>query len=80
VKSIVVEVCAGTACHVMGANSLISVLQSLSTLHKDTLVIRLTHCLGNCGQGPNVRVEGKLYSRVDPDKLREIINNYCGQE
>ena len=79
-KRIVVEVCAGTACHVMGANSLITVLQSLSTAYKDTLLIRLTHCLSHCGQGPNVRVDGKLYNRVTPENLREIINSHYGQE
>lgn len=75
-----VEVCAGTACHVMGASSLATLLQSLDQAQRDIVRVHLTHCLGNCGQGPNVKVEGKLYSRVTPEKLQEIINHHCGQE
>ena len=79
-KNVVLELCAGTACHVLGANSLSTFLQALSPEQKSNLRVCFTHCLGGCGQGPNVKVNGKIYNRVTPDKLREIINQHCEQE
>lgn len=79
-KSITVEICAGTACHVMGANTLSNLMQTLEPSLKNAVKVKLTHCLGNCGEGPNVKVEGVLYSRVTADRLHQIIRQHCGQE
>lgn len=79
-KSIVIELCAGTACHVMGAHGLNNFLNSLSDSLREAVRVKLTHCLGNCGEGPSVRVDGKLYGRVSVEKLQEIINTHLEQE
>jgi formate dehydrogenase subunit gamma len=35
------------------------------------------YCLGNCAAGPSVMVDGKLYGRVTPERLGEILAQ-CG--
>lgn len=79
-NSITVELCAGTACHIMGANPLSNLLQSLEPEFNCVVKVKFVHCLGNCGHGPNVKIQGTLYSRVTSEKLLELIKHHCEQE
>lgn len=72
-KIVDVELCAGTACHLMGAPELSTALNSLSVDQKQLVRVRFTHCLNACGQGPNARVNGQLYSNLTAESLLEIV-------
>lgn len=72
-KSLVVELCAGTACHLMGAGELIEAVQGLSVDMQRLVSVQLTHCLGACGQGPNARVGGVVYSNLNGEKLQRLL-------
>lgn len=77
---ITVELCAGTACHVMGAHALNVLLKKMAPQLRKTIKVKMVQCLGNCGQGPNVRIEGTLYSRVTTERLLELIKHHISQE
>lgn len=34
------------------------------------------YCLGNCAAGPSAMVDGKLYGRVTPERLGEILDQW----
>jgi NADH:ubiquinone oxidoreductase subunit E len=68
-----VEICMGTSCHLMGAQDLISILESLPASQREQVEIKGVTCFKNCGKGPSVRINGELISNATPDRLLEII-------
>lgn len=70
-----VELCAGTACHLMGAHELLTAVNTLKQTYGQRLQVRLTHCLGACERGPNTRINGLLYSRLTEEKLLALVND-----
>lgn len=75
-KKFNVEICVGTACHIMGSNALVNMVENLSEDIKKHLNIKCSLCFGNCNkeQIPQiVKVNGITYTSVTPEKLKEII-------
>lgn len=63
-----VDFCQGGPCQLRGSAEVGFVLSEFSNLD-------ITHweCLGNCQNGPNAYVDGELYERLTPEKLRTIV-------
>ena len=38
--------------------------------------IECLRCVGACGLAPVVVIDGKVYSRVSPDDITDILNEY----
>jgi NADH:ubiquinone oxidoreductase subunit E len=36
--------------------------------------LKATFCFENCGQGPNIAVNGEVIGNATPDKITEIFN------
>lgn len=68
-----VKVCCGTSCYIMGSSELIN-QDIYNGLEVD---IEGSTCMNLCKDGdkrpPYVAIEGKVYSRVTPDSLKELI-------
>ena len=69
-----VELCAGTACHLMGAQQLLTAIEALKRESGQKIQVKLTHCLGACDRGPNARINGTLYSKVTEEQLLATVN------
>ncbi|NLW17914.1 MAG: hypothetical protein GX033_09825 [Firmicutes bacterium] len=69
-----IELCAGTACHLMGTEQLLNSLENLQKRWGKRLHVQLTHCLGGCGQGPTARVNGQLYYKLTAEQLENTVN------
>ena len=41
--------------------------------HPDGFEVKLTGCMHQCGKGPNIKWDGKLYSGADEALLRRLI-------
>jgi formate dehydrogenase subunit gamma len=65
-----VRVCRAEACQALGAEDL---YRSAQTLCADRADLRQVFCLGNCALGPSVELNGKLYGRVDADRLTTLL-------
>ncbi len=75
-KKLKVEICVGTACHIMGAHTLVEFVERLPAWVKERVDCSLSPCFGVCNEGkkpPLVRVNGEYYEDVTPEKLNEII-------
>jgi len=72
-EKIKLEICSGTSCHLMGAFDLHQAIEALESKYKQYLEINPITCLGKCGQGPNVRFNGEIYTHVTPDQLKNLI-------
>lgn len=74
-----ISVCLGTACHVRSAPSISQEFQKkLGVRAGDTTEDRLftletVNCLGACALGPIVVVDGKYFSNVRPNEVKDII-------
>lgn len=77
---ILVEVCIGTSCHLLGAQDLLQVLENLPAEKQELLQVQGITCLKACGRGPNVRIQQQVFTNMTPDKLLEILEPYLYSE
>jgi NADH-quinone oxidoreductase subunit E len=81
----VVKICHGTACHVQGADSLDTTLETkLSVKPGDTTAdgefsVEKVACLGCCSLAPVVMIDGEVYGRLTGDKLGKIVTAMRGK-
>jgi formate dehydrogenase subunit gamma len=75
-----VRVCRAEACQAVGAGRLVAHLRdrygmSLGDNSPDgSMTVEQVFCLGNCALGPAAQVNGRLYGRVDEDRLSSILD------
>ena len=74
-KKVVIEVCLGTSCHLLGAQDLMAYLERVPKDWKELLDVRGTTCLHNCGKGPNVSLNGTIYTGMTPDRLQDLLSD-----
>jgi len=75
-KKTEVKVCVGTNCYLKGSQDLLHKL----TAHvqgdaklKDSVEVRATFCLEECGNGPNVMVGDEIVNKADFDKVKAVL-------
>ncbi|MDY0372090.1 MAG: (2Fe-2S) ferredoxin domain-containing protein [Sphaerochaetaceae bacterium] len=70
-QKIVVELCLGSSCFARGNAETLAYLETYIATHHQEDCIELTGhlCLGNCSQGPNVKIAGKLYTALQPEEV-----------
>ncbi len=77
-----VRVCLGTACHVQGGGELSKEIQSIlkirpgETTPDGRFDFEEVACLGCCAQASVVEINGKIYARMTPEKLRKVLASY----
>lgn len=74
-----IGVCKGTACYVKNSEKVIQKLEELlgieagDTTDDGKYSIEILRCLGACGLGPVMTINEKVYTRVKPDRIKEIL-------
>ena len=78
------KVCHGTACHVQGADSLDTIVETRlgvkpgeTTADMEYTTERVA-CLGCCSLAPVVMIDGEVYGRLTGDKLGKIVAGIGG--
>ncbi|MCD4771818.1 MAG: NADH-quinone oxidoreductase subunit NuoE [Bacteroidales bacterium] len=77
-----IQICRGTACHVLGSATVLSTLEKHLKLKagetsRDGLFsIEVVACIGACGLAPVICVNGKFHAKVTDKSIIEIIENY----
>lgn len=75
----IMKVCHGTACHVQGADTLDTVVESRlgvapgNNTADGKFTIERVACLGCCSLAPVVMIDGEVYGRLTGDKLGKIV-------
>ncbi len=78
----IVSVCQGTACYVKGAKDVLDeVKKNLGievgeTTADGKFTIQDTRCLGCCGLAPVMTINDKVYGRLVPADIKDILANY----
>ena len=82
----VIGVCLGTACYVKGSQLVLDKFGELLGIKpgetsKDGLfTIDVLRCIGACALAPAVTINGKVYSQVQVDNVKNIIAEYRALE
>ena len=70
-----VSICVGSACHMKGAYATTQIFQD--ELKKagiaDKVQLSASYCMGECKDGPCVRVDGVKFHHVDQDRVVSLI-------
>ncbi|MBA4406332.1 NADH-quinone oxidoreductase subunit NuoE [bacterium] len=81
-----IRICEGTACHVNGAKSILSVLQDElgiavgETSEDDIFSLQSVACLGCCSLAPVIMINNTTHGNLTQDKLKKIIKKYKTEE
>jgi NADH-quinone oxidoreductase subunit E len=77
-----IRVCKGTACHVAGADILISTLEDDlgisegGTTEDGLFSLEIVACLGCCSLAPVVMIGEKVYGKLTAAKVKKILKGY----
>lgn len=76
-----IQLCLGTACYVKGAGAVLAELEKTLGIEAGEITkdgnfsIDTTRCVGACGLAPVMSINGKIYGKMTPDKLHEVIDS-----
>ncbi|QUI22642.1 (2Fe-2S) ferredoxin domain-containing protein [Vallitalea pronyensis] len=72
-----IHVCIGSACHLKGSYSVITLLQDLVKSHKldDQIEIKGAFCLGRCTEAVSVQLADTIHS-VNPDNAEAFFHQH----
>jgi NADH-quinone oxidoreductase subunit E len=77
-----IELCAGTACHVQGAANIMDRLErdlkiSCGETTKDKkFTLEEVRCLGCCSLAPVARISGNIHPNLTQDQIPKVLTNY----
>ena len=72
----------GTACYVNGAENILTELKRElgirvgETTGDGKFSLDVLRCVGACGMAPVVTIGKKVYGRVEPDEVKNILKEY----
>ena len=78
-----IRVCLGTACHVQDGAQLSQEIQTIlgiapgETSPDGRFEFQQVACLGCCAQAPLVEINGRIYGKMTPNKLRAVLKTYA---
>jgi NADP-reducing hydrogenase subunit HndA len=77
-----ISICMGTACYVRGAEKVLDEFKRIlkvkvgETTEDGKFSLSCLRCVGACGLAPVVMVGEKVYGRVAPDGVKDILEEY----
>jgi len=77
-----ISICLGTACYVRGADKVLEEFKRIlniqvgETSADGRFSLSCLRCVGACGLAPVVMVGEKVYGRVSPDGVKDIVAEY----
>jgi NADH-quinone oxidoreductase subunit E/NADP-reducing hydrogenase subunit HndA len=77
-----ISVCTGTACYVRGAEKVLDEMKRIlnikvgETTSDGKFSLNCLRCVGACGLAPVVLIGEKVYGRVSPDGVKDILKEY----
>lgn len=72
---LLLEICAGTSCYLLGSQDLIDAVETLPPDKRSHIDLRGVSCLKSCGQGPNIRINGVVLRNMTPEHLLQIVDD-----
>ena len=83
----VIGICLGTACYVKNSQQVLDKFSAAlggiapgQTTPDGLFTIEAVRCIGACALAPAMSINGKVYSKVTPDQVGKIIEEYRSLE
>ncbi len=72
-----VMICLGSSCFARGNKTTLQAITKFIDEHdlKDKINFHGGHCFGYCADGPNLKINGKLYTGIDEYNVIDILTN-----
>ena len=77
-----ISVCLGTACYVRGAEKVLDELKRQLGINVGEVTpdgkfsLTCLRCVGACGLAPVIEVGEKVYGRMTPDRVKDVLSEY----
>ena len=77
-----ISVCLGTACYVRGAEKVLDELKRQLGINVGEVTpdgkfsLTCLRCVGACGPAPVIEVGAKVYGRMTPDRVKDVLAEY----
>lgn len=75
-KETVISVCMGSSCFARGNNRTLEIIRRYiaeNTSSGVSVSIKGNMCQGQCSKGPNITIDGRLFSGVLPENVCDIL-------
>ncbi|MFA5092538.1 MAG: NAD(P)H-dependent oxidoreductase subunit E [Candidatus Omnitrophota bacterium] len=82
----IISLCLGTACYLKGAAVLLNEIKGLlnveegSTTKDGLFQLDVVRCLGCCGLAPVIKIDEKIYGKVEKSQVMGILSEYSNQK
>lgn len=79
--ALVIKICSGTNCTVDGSRRIIKEIENFFRIKEGDefnpkVKLEIMSCLGHCGEGSIVVINGNVYTRVTTSGIDDILKNY----
>jgi NADH:ubiquinone oxidoreductase subunit E len=73
----IIKLCHGSSCFSRGNKELVGVIQQFirSNNIEDKVAFSGDHCFEICSEGPNIRINGKLFQHISLENIKDILKN-----
>lgn len=77
-KKININICMGSSCFTRGNALAVKLVEEYITENNLENCIKISGslCMENCSLGPNIIINEKVYSRVDPDCIIDLLKHH----
>ena len=74
-NNLTIEICMGSSCFSRGNRLSLPIIQSMLENEDLEANIKITGCLcsENCSRGPIMVINGKMYDKVHPDSVKDLL-------
>lgn len=75
-KKVEITICLGSSCFSRGNKEIVDFIQGYLEEHKlkDQVIFKGGHCLGNCIDGPVIKINGQPYYGINKISINDILN------
>lgn len=81
-----IQVCRGTACHVLGSATVLDQLEKTLKIKADQTTrdglfsLEVVACIGACGLAPVICINGEFFAKVTEESIKTIIEDFRNKE
>ncbi len=81
-----IRVCLGTACSVKKGDESLNIIKKVlgidvgETTPDNLFTLETVNCIGACSLAPVIEINGKVYSNMNEDKTKKVINKIKNEE
>ena len=75
-REVEMQICLGSSCFSRGNKEVVNFIRDyLKKNHlEDKVIFKGSHCMGNCNNGPNLVIDGKLIEEISISVIEEILD------